>query len=385
MYPKISDFFNDIFGTHICLPIQSFGFFVALAFFTAYWVIQKELKRKQLQGLFDSTPVKVITGGPIPMSEVLSSFGIFALIGYKLGLGFENYDAFCTNPQDAVLSLNGSFLWAFIFGAIAGGLRFYQFQKAKNTTATEEIQQHGIAEDTGNLFMIAFVTGILGAKLFHNLEYWDRFIQDPIGNLLSFDGLTFYGGLICAAAAMIYYINRKGYAVLVACDAITPVIILGYGIGRMGCHISGDGDWGKANPFTKPSFLPDWAWAYHYPHNVLGEGVQIPGCVGQYCGQLAEAVYPTAFYECLMGIAIFFVLWGIRKKLPYVGQITGIYLIFNGFERFMIEFIRVNERYALNLSQAQFIAMGLMVFGVVILYLSSFIWKKDNLSQVNKN
>ena len=75
--------------------------------------------------------------------------------------------------------------------------------------------------------------------------------------------------------------------------------MMGYGVGRMGCQFSGDGDWGIVNEAPKPSWFifPDWAWAYEYPHNVLNEGVRMVNCVGNHCMKLSPPVYPTPIYE----------------------------------------------------------------------------------------
>jgi prolipoprotein diacylglyceryltransferase len=91
------------------------------------------------------------------------------------------------------------------------------------------------------------VFGILGAKLFDNLENWDRFIQNPIGNLLSPSGLTFYGGLICAAIAICWYAAKKGIKLWHLVDSAAPALMIAYAIGRIGCQVSGDGDWGIYN------------------------------------------------------------------------------------------------------------------------------------------
>lgn len=113
--------------------------------------------------------------------------------------------------------------------------------------------------------------------------------------------------------------------------------MLSYGIGRVGCMMSGDGDWGIVNNNPKPSwmnFLPDWMWAFKFPHNVNNDGIPIPGCVGRWCHELPEAVYPTSFYETIMAIILFGVLWAIRKQITTPGLLFSIYLILNGAERF---------------------------------------------------
>ena len=97
-------------------------------------------------------------------------------------------------------------------------------------------------------------------------------------------------------------------------DVAAPGLIIAYGIGRIGCQVSGDGDWGIANAATKPDwlgFLPDWIWSYTFPHNIINEGIPIPGCIGPHCFELAQGVYPTAFYETVMTVIIFSILWSL--------------------------------------------------------------------------
>ena len=95
------------------------------------------------------------------------------------------------------------------------------------------------------------------------------------------------------------------------CDVAAPGLMLSYGIGRIGCHLSGDGDWGIENVLSKPNWFifPDWMWAYTYPHNVIGEGVHIEGCVGKHCSELIPPVFPTPFYEAVACFILFFVLF----------------------------------------------------------------------------
>ena len=383
MYPRISDLLNDIFNTDwFLLPIQSFGFFVALCFIAAYFVLAYDLKLKQNAGIFATKKVKVKTGGPISEFEILTNFALFGLLGFKLGLMFEDYGSFARNPQDAILSTEGSFLWALIFAVAGGGYKVYEYLKKKNDKVIMVKEDHGIIQELGTIFTIAFIGGILGAKIFHNLEYWNDFVKDPIDALLSFDGLTFYGGLIVAASGIIYYVIKKGYPLLPTADSVAPVLMLGYGIGRIGCQIAGDGDWGIENTADKPGWLswaPDWVWKYDYPHNVLNQGVPIEGCTGDYCNVLATPVYPTPFYEVLMALAIFAGLWLIRKKLPYWGQLTGLYLMFNGLERFFIEKIRVNSTYQIfgsEITQAEIISTVLFLGGVALFAYATFKWKK---------
>jgi phosphatidylglycerol---prolipoprotein diacylglyceryl transferase len=188
--------------------------------------------------------------------------------------------------------------------------------------------------------------------------------------------------------------------------------MLAYAIGRIGCQVSGDGDWGILNSayvtgadgkavlagagdFTHalrqykdiylpqyanldyvphlsvkaPSWLPDWLFAYAYPHNVIGEGVRIADCNGQYCAQLPIPVFPTPIYETLVCLGLFFVLWALRKRLKIPGTLFAVYLIINGIERFFIEKIRVNSKYdifGLHPTQAELISAALVISGVIL-------------------
>jgi prolipoprotein diacylglyceryltransferase len=230
----------------------------------------------------------------------------------------------------------------------------------------------------GTILTIAFVAGIGGSKLFAMLEPGSHFWRDPIGDILSFNGLSFFGGLICAGFLIIYYLHRKGFHLLTSVDAFAPGLILANAVGRIGCQLSGDGDWGIVNTAPKPGFLswmPDWLWASTYPHNVAMEGIPIPGCNPEvyaiYCRELALPVYPTPVYETIMGVAMFGFLWMIRKRMPYPGLMTGIYLILVGTERLIIERIRVNAKYdfgILQLTQAELISMLLILGGIAILF-----------------
>jgi len=220
-----------------------------------------------------------------------------------------------------------------------------------------------------NFITIAAVAGLLGAKVFHNLENLDDFVRNPIDALLSFSGLTFYGGLIVAAFFMIRYAKKNGISALHISDASAPALMLAYGIGRLGCQISGDGDWGIDNLAPKPSWLswaPDWFWAYKYPHNVNEVGVLIQGCEGKYCYELPNPVFPTPIYETLAALLLFGILWSIRKKIKTPGLLFSIYLIFNGMERFFIEKIRVNTVYhigSFEITQAEIISTVLFLVG----------------------
>ena len=371
MYPTISDLLLDLFGFNLQLPIQTFGFFMALSFGAAYWFTSQELKDKEANGLLKSFQVKEKINVKITIVDYATQTIIYAFVGFKLLEMFLDYDSLVANPQKFLLSGKGS--W---FGALAGGV-FGYYSTSKEAKALEGKTPATITKIVhpyqlmGNIVGIAAIGGILGAKIFHNLENLDEFAADPMGSLLSFSGLTFYGGLIVAAIGILYYTSKHQIKWYHMIDSAAVGLMIAYGIGRVGCHLSGDGDWGIDNLSPKPdalAFLPDWFWSYKYPHNVLGEGIPIPGCVGNHCAQLANPVYPTPLYEAIVCIGLAFVLWFSRKKFKTPGVFFFTYLIFNGIERFTIEKIRVNTTYNIlghGITQAEIISFVFILMGIV--------------------
>jgi prolipoprotein diacylglyceryltransferase len=133
-----------------------------------------------------------------------------------------------------------------------------------------------------------------------------------------------------------------------------------------------------------PSFLPNWLFAYAYPHNVIGAGAKITGCSGPYCSYLPVPVFPTAFYETLICVGLFFLIWSVRKKFRVPGTLFAFYMVLNGFERFFIEKIRVNSRYSIlgfHPTQAEIIST-LMVIGGALLY---YYLKKKYTGQISQS
>lgn len=209
----------------------------------------------------------------------------------------------------------------------------------------------------GTMTVLAAVFGVLGSKLFHILENLDRFMQAPADMIFSTGGLTFYGGLITAGIAIAWYAKSKGIHVPTLADAVAPALMLAYGIGRIGCHLAGDGDWGiPADLEARPAFLPEWLWAETYPNNILGIAIPEPG------------VYPTSIYEFVAGAVLFGVLWSLRKHPFRAGWLFMVYLFFNGLERLLIEQIRVNNKFdilGLEVTQAEVISTILIFVGLV--------------------
>ena len=378
MYPTISHLLFDLFGINIPLPIQTFGFWVAIAFIFASWIISNELKRKEKEGFLSSTKVNEIIGESLTTSEIISSLLTGFFIGFKFIEAIFHYTDLVNNPQDFILSTRGNLLGGILIAAISFYLKWTENNKTKLATPkTIEKIVHPF-ELVGNMTMIAAVSGIIGAKIFHNLENMDAFLADPIGQLISFSGLTFYGGLIAGAVSVIWYANKYKINTKHLIDSAAPALMLAYGVGRIGCQMSGDGDWGIDNLAPKPEwmgFLPDWMWSYTFPHNVINAGVPIQGCTGNFCMELANPVWPTAFYEVIMSLAIFGILWAMRKHIKVPGALFFIYLAFNGVERFFIEKIRINTEYNIlgGVTQAEIISFSLIltaIIGVTYLYKS---------------
>lgn len=371
MYPTISDLLKDLFGFYLPLPVQTFGFMLAISFLCAAWTLRLELIRKEKLGLLQPWTRITMKGQPATPSQLFISFITGFLIGFKLLYMVMNYDEFVNDTQGTLLSGKGNLAGGLILGGIFAYMRYREAEKEKLSSpesVSEKVHHH---EMVGNFTMIAAVFGILGAKIFHNLENLDELRADPVNALLSFSGLTMYGGLIVAAAAMMWYGRKHGIHPLMLADANAPGLMLAYGTGRLGCQLAGDGDWGIVNLNPKPSglsWLPDWAWAYNYPNNVINEGIPIPGCDGKHCMMLPDAVYPTPLYEAIACIGLFFVLWAVRKHFNITGKVFALYLILNGVERLLIEQIRVNNKFSLlgiEVTQAEVIAVGLIVTGVV--------------------
>jgi phosphatidylglycerol---prolipoprotein diacylglyceryl transferase len=375
MYPNLYYLVEDLFGIKLTALklVNSFGFFVALAFIASGYVLFSEIKRKEALGEFGYVEEKMVVGAPASISELVTNFFFGFFFGYKIVGAFTIENAL-NNTQAFILSLQGNFSAGFVVGLLLLFLKWREKDKAKLAKPEARTVLVWTHDRVGDVVLTAALWGFIGAKIFHNLENFDELVKDPIGSLISFSGLTFYGGLILATIAVIVYIRKYKIRVIHFADAMAPTMIFAYAAGRIGCHISGDGDWGIPNLSPKPfAWLPDWMWAYTYPHNVVNEGVAIPGCVGSYCNQLPLPVYPSTFFEIVIMFLLFFIMWSFRKKITQPGILTGIYFLFAGGERFFIEKIRVNNKIAslpFHPTQAELISVLLIILGFVFLLMS---------------
>lgn len=189
----------------------------------------------------------------------------------------------------------------------------------------------------------AYVGGWVGARLFVIPSGWQYFAEDPIRFLLSASGWVWYGGVIGGAAAVILWLRYKRLPVLVFADVAAPALALGLAFGRMGCQLSGDGDYGI------PTDLP---WAMSYPNGVV---------------PTTERVHPTPLYELAANLLIFFALWRQRAANPPAGSLIGQYFAYSGAVRFLVEFVRRNPAWLGGLTTAQWQSILSVVLGLFLL------------------
>ncbi len=379
MYPDLSYFFNDVFGTptdNWLSIFKTFGLLLALAFLASAYVLRIELIRKEKEGILKPTIVKDSENKNNFYIPIIINAIIGFILGFKIPAIISDFSSFKHDPAGKLLSGDGNLMFGILIAAGFGAFSYWDSIRNKKENKTKSIIHP--YERTGDITILAAISGLIGARLFSVLENLDSFFQDPLGQIFSGSGLTMYGGLILAFFAVYYYVKKNGIPPVQMMDIAALAIVVGYGVGRLGCHFSGDGDWGIVNEMAKPSWfvLPNWMWSYNYPHNVIKEGIPLENCSSFYCTQLVPGVFPTPLYETIMMTFIFIFLWVMRKKLKTPGSLFSIFMILQGLERFAIEAIRVNPRYkflGLNFSQAQYISLALVVLGVVgIIYLNYF-------------
>jgi phosphatidylglycerol---prolipoprotein diacylglyceryl transferase len=185
----------------------------------------------------------------------------------------------------------------------------------------------------------ALIGGIVGSRLYFIVENWDSVSDDLLGNVFSGSGLVWYGGALGGAIAVLLWAWYRRFLGLALLDLAAPALALGYAIGRCGCQLSGDGDYGK--PWDGP-------WAMAYPEGTVPTD---------------DTVHPTPIYETLaMGLGAW-MLWQLRDRFR-VGVLFALYLLYAGAERFLVEFVRRNEDVALGLTTAQLESLAMMVAGV---------------------
>lgn len=194
-----------------------------------------------------------------------------------------------------------------------------------------------------DLILWAYVGGFVGARLFLVVTAWSQFERDPFALLLSGSGWVWQGGVMGGALAVVFKARALGLPFGDVADLAGPCLAIGQAIGRVGCQLAGDGDYGI------PTSLP---WGMSYPDGVV---------------PTIDRVHPTPIYETVLYLCIFAVLWRQRARPHPPGSLFGQYLVFSGAARFAVEFVRRNPVIGLGLTLAQWVSVGSMAIGAALL------------------
>jgi phosphatidylglycerol:prolipoprotein diacylglycerol transferase len=205
----------------------------------------------------------------------------------------------------------------------------------------------GISADAVGMVAITVVAGIIGAKVWHVLDTPSEFREQGWRVLWDTAGFAWFGGLVFGISALIFQGWRAKIGAIRTLDLAAPAAAIGYGIGRIGCFLSGDGCYGL------PTNLP---WGMSFPHGIEPTYVR---------------VHPTPLYELVAGLVIGAWLWVRGGKSRSTGAILGEYLVLSGIARFLVEFIRRNPKILWNLSNAQLASLGSVVAGVAFILWAS--------------
>jgi len=209
-----------------------------------------------------------------------------------------------------------------------------------------DFQRRGIQSDAFLVIGIAGLAGIVGARLYHVFESPSELFANPWPLLISRFGFAWFGGFLGGLVALLILARREKIPMLIFLDACSPAAAVGYAIGRIGCLLSGDGDYGV------PTTLP---WGMSFPNGVV---------------PTSERVHPTPLYEFFIWILIAYVLWRLGARfLPQkrpAGEIFCAYLVLTGIARFLIEMIRLNPRSFFGLSNAQTASVASVLLGVAL-------------------
>jgi phosphatidylglycerol:prolipoprotein diacylglycerol transferase len=184
----------------------------------------------------------------------------------------------------------------------------------------------------------AVIGGLVGSRIDFLVQNWDDVSDDLFGSLFSGSGLVWFGGLVGGALGVLLWARWRGWLSLGLLDACAPALALGYALGRVGCQLSGDGDYGE------PSDLP---WAMAYPEGTV---------------PTTDEVHPTPVYETLAMGAVALVLWRLRDRFA-PGVLFAIYLILAGLERLLVEIVRRNDSVLAGLTLPQLFSLAMIAAG----------------------
>jgi phosphatidylglycerol---prolipoprotein diacylglyceryl transferase len=208
------------------------------------------------------------------------------------------------------------------------------------------LRRRGVTPDYAlEIIFVAGFGGFAGARLYYMAEHWSTIREDIVGGIFTGIGFTWYGGLIGGFLAVVLWSFIRHIPLGIVANATAPAVALGYTIGRVGCQLAGDGDYGR------PSDLP---WAMGYPEGTVPTP---PGVT----------VHPTPIYEILMMAPIIWVLWRLAKRQHSGWWTFGWFLVLSGVERFVVEFWRRNPDWLAGLTQAQWVSIVSVAVGIALI------------------
>jgi len=239
-----------------------------------------------------------------------------------------------------------------------------------------DLRRRKLPGDALNVILLLVVAGLAGSKLYHLLESPAEFFADPIGLFFSSYGFAWFGGFLGGLAVLLWMAHHYRVRILAFLDACSPAAALGYAIGRIGCLISGDGDYGISTSLPwgmefRP--LESGCRVHHFVCLVHGSlepsyGANVHG----FPPNAIVPVHPTPIYEFIVGVLIAWFLWRrgahlLHDKVP-AGEVLAEYFVLTGLARFLVEFIRINPRSVLGmLTNAQVVSLLSIIAGVALM------------------
>ena len=214
-----------------------------------------------------------------------------------------------------------------------------------------ELKRRGYnPELASTMVFAAAIGGLLGARILFIVEEWNHFLVSPLDFVFTGAGFTWYGGFLGGVLGVSWVVKKNKIPWLVGADIAAPALAIAYGIGRLGCHVAGDGDWGTVTSVP---------WGVAYTNAIIGwvdpsTGIPYPPGV---------RVHPTPIYEFIESVVIFGILWAVRKKEYAPGTLFWSYLALTGLARLIVEFWRLNPILAMGLTEAQWFSVLMIIVG----------------------
>ncbi|HUY18494.1 MAG TPA: prolipoprotein diacylglyceryl transferase [Candidatus Binataceae bacterium] len=239
---------------------------------------------------------------------------------------------------------------------------------AADLVIASECRRRGIVPEFSSAVVVwAAIVGLAGARLLDIFNNLPMYLADPKAMIFSGSGFVWYGGMIGGIAAAYLVSRRFKIRFAVVADMCAPALAVGQALGRVGCQLSGDGDWGAI------SKVP---WAMAYPHAIVGWIGRNVAAIGPHNTLIfpyapnapvppGVRVHPAPVYETILYLTVFAILWSMRRRNRIDGRLFYLYLMLAGLSRFAVEFVRINPRVMFGLTEAQLIAIGMMVVGAI--------------------